>query len=206
VAREYDSSEKVAAYLGVADTIPHRSSGEAVLLDELPPGELRVLDLGCGDGRLLELVLEARPGSTGIAVDASPPMIAKARERFAGRPVDVLEHDLGDALPPEWGRFDAVVSSFAIHHVPDARKRELYGEAHALLVPGGVFCNLEHVSSPTAALHERFIRLLGSEDETNLLLDVETQLRWLRELGFEDVDCRWKWLELALLAGVRPRA
>ena len=203
-AREYDSSDKVAAYLGLADTIPHRASGESVLLDELPAGELRVLDLGCGDGRLLELVLEARPGSTGIAVDVSPPMIAKARERFADRPVEVLERDLAEPLPPEWGRFDAVVSSFAIHHLQHPRKRELYAEIHGLLVPGGVFCNLEHVASPTAALHARFIRALGSEDETNVLLDVETQLRWLRELGFDDVDCRWKWLELALLAGVRP--
>ena len=145
----------------------------------------------------------------GVAVDFSAEMLGRARARFADDAgVSVVEHDLDDPLPASWGTFDAVVSSFAIHHVDDARKRTLYGEVYEHVTPGGVFCNLEHVSSPTPELHEAFLRALGSsierDDPSNKLLDVDTQLTWLRDIGFEQVDCHWKWREMALLAGIRP--
>jgi SAM-dependent methyltransferase len=204
---EWRSVEHVLDYLARADSIPHRAEGEGVLIDHLPAGIRRVLDVGCGDGRLLWLVRVARPAAEGVALDFSPAMLEGARKRFAGdERIQVREHDLDRRLP-EIGRFDAVVSSFAIHHLVDERKRSLYAEVFDLLEPGGVFLNLEHVSSPTEALHDRFLRAMGitreTEDRSNKLLDVETQLRWLREIGFADVDCHWKWLELAFLAGVK---
>ena len=131
------------------------------------------------------------------------------RGRFAGDAgVRVLAHDLSDPLPAaSLGRFDAIVSSFAIHHLTHPRKRELYAEVHRLLSPGGVFLNLEHVSSATTALHHQFLASMQvapeDEDPSNKLLDVETQLGWMRTIGFADVDCLWKWRELALLAATR---
>ncbi|HEX5691356.1 MAG TPA: class I SAM-dependent methyltransferase, partial [Roseiflexaceae bacterium] len=204
-AIEWTTAEHALAYLAHADAIPHRTEGEAALIAQLPSNMRRVLDVGTGDGRLLALVKLARPGTQAVALDFSPPMLAAARDRFAGdASVEIVAHDLEQPLP-DIGRFDAVVSSFAIHHCGDQRKRELYAEIFDVLEPGGVFCNLEHVASPTPALHARFLQAMGwtpeMEDRSNKLLDVETQLGWLREIGFDDVDCHWKWLELALLAG-----
>lgn len=203
----WTSAEHVREYLERADLISHRGDGEAALLEFLPAGARRILDLGTGDGRLLALVRKALPSTDAVAVDFSPAMLKAARERFAGDArVRVVEHNLDSSLP-ELGKFDAVISSFAIHHLVDERKRALYGEIYQLLNAGGVFCNLEHVSSPSERLHEDFLHRIGftvqTEDPSNKLLDFETQLRWLREIGFEDVDCQWKWRELALLVGVR---
>lgn len=196
-------------YLSRAGTILHRTEGEAALLEFLPPMCRRVLDLGSGDGRLLALVMQARPGVQAAALDFSGTMLEHLRARFHLDPnVEVVSHDLDEPLPASLGRFDAIVSSFAIHHLMHARKRALYQEAFERLAAGGVFCNLEHVASPTAALHQQFLAAMEvmpeDEDPSNKLLDVETQLAWLRHIGFEDVDCHWKWRELALLAGRKP--
>ncbi|MGA2357942.1 MAG: class I SAM-dependent methyltransferase [Terriglobales bacterium] len=200
-------TEHALDYLGRADSIAHRTEGESSLLEFIPQTTRRILDLGTGDGRLLALVKREHPNTEAVAIDFSPAMLEAAKKRFAGdSSLAVITHNLDNPLP-DLGKFDAVISSFAIHHVAHQRKRALYPEIHDLLNAGGVFCNLEHVASPTPSLHEEFLRQIGltpeTEDASNQLLDVETQLQWLREIGFADVDCHWKWRELALLAGRR---
>ena len=148
-----------------------------------------------------------RGHAEGVAVDFSPPMLAKARERFRGdKKVQVIEHNLETPLP-EMGPFDAIVSGFAIHHCTDQRKQSLYAEIYAALSPCGVFCNLEHVAPASDKLHRHFLRAFGiteaDEDPSNKLASLEAQIQWLREIGFKEVDCHWKWLELALFSGIK---
>jgi SAM-dependent methyltransferase len=205
----WDTAQHAEAYLERADNLPHRAEAEVALFEHVPVAAERVLDLGTGDGRVVALLKARNPHVRAVAVDFSPTMVERARRRLAAdQGVEVVTHDLNDPLDPSWGSFDAVVSSFAIHHVDDGRKRALYGEVFDLLEPGGMFCNLEHVSSATPALHQAFLAALDiapeDDDPSNKLCGVETQLGWLRQLGYADVDCHWKWREIALLAGRRP--
>ena len=135
-------------YLERADRDLHGSEGESTLLEFVASGARRILDLGTGDGRLLAIVMQARPDATAVALDFSPAMLDAVRMRFqSDSRVEVVAHNL-DVPLPNIGKFDAVVSSFAIHHVTHERKRELYAEIYESLNAGGTFCNLEHVSCP----------------------------------------------------------
>jgi tRNA (cmo5U34)-methyltransferase len=216
--------------------IPMLREQEQLLLALLARGRPieRFCDLGCGDGAVARLLLEAHPGSSAVLVDFSPPMLAAARRRLASEAdrCHVVEADLSspawrDALPVD--RFDAVVSAFCIHHLYDDRKLALYGEIFELLEPGGVFLNWEHVSEDGLArgmFEDYFVRELIRLEATrpnprsaeiverefrtrpdlddNRLVPVERQCGWLREIGFEDVDAFFKWVELAIFGGVKP--
>jgi tRNA (cmo5U34)-methyltransferase len=118
-ANEWKTSERVDHYLELVDTVPHLAEGESVLLEQLPSGACRILDLGTGDGRLLARVRADRPASAAVAVDVSEPMLERAHERFADQPVELLHHDLAEPLP-DLGRFDSVVI-LARHPPPRGR-------------------------------------------------------------------------------------
>jgi tRNA (cmo5U34)-methyltransferase len=204
----WSTPEHALDYLRRADDLPHRAEAESALLEFVPAQPARILDLGAGAGRFIALVRAERPAASLVALDFSPTMLTALRKLADADPrLTVVAHDFDRELPA-LGNFDAVISSFAIHHVVHARKRALYREVFHMLEPGGIFCNLDHVSSPTPVLHAGFLRAIGwgDEDPSNKLLDLETQLAWLREIGFIDVDCHWKWRELALFAGLKPAA
>ncbi len=188
----------------------------------------RFLDLGAGAGGVSELVLSTQPGSEAVLVDFSEPMLERAAVHLAaydGR-WQVVRGDLND---PSWprvlpaGRYDAVVSGLAIHHIPAERKRALFAEAFELLEPGGMFVNMDYVAieGPLQGLFDEQMRAnavehehasggtrseqeVDCEDDDDRPDSVEDQLRWLREAGFEQVEVHFKWAEAAIFGGVRP--
>jgi len=205
----WKSADQVQAYLSRTKNLPHQEEIKNVLLEQIPSNIKRVLDLGTGDGKLLALVKNKNPEAKGVALDYSKPMLKLARKRFQkDKTVQLVKHDLSFPLP-DLGSFDFIVSGLAIHHLAHERKKQLYKEIFDMLEPKGMFFNLDQVASSTVSLHQKFLRFVGwtaeSDDHAKRLLNVETQLSWLREIGFYDVDCYWKWLEIALFIGIKPR-
>lgn len=200
------------------------------------PGVDSFLDLGCGDGILGSTVFENWPDSKGIFLDFSEPMIDAAKLKCKGYKNHAIffNIDFGNINWIEsilnYIPVDLVISGFSIHHQDDNNKKRLYKEIYnRLLKPGGLFLNLEQVSSPTAAIGkifdeffiehmEKFLRESGpnisieeitkeyyKDKEVNLLASVGEQCRWLSETGFINVDCYFKAFELSIFGGVKPK-
>lgn len=126
--------------------------------------------------------------------------------------------------------FDAIISAFAIHGLSDGRKRELYAELFKLLRPDGILINFEHVSSATrwtesvwddamiGAIFGEQIKAQPHQPRTEIAREyyerilkdgaahapLEVQCAWLREIGFESVECFLKVSELAMFGGQKP--
>jgi tRNA (cmo5U34)-methyltransferase len=190
-------------------------------LTMLPAPPRRVLDLGAGTGLLSARVAAAYPAAELVLVDGAPAMLAQAQEALAGRAVTIHVADLADPLPQ--GEFDAVVSALAIHHLDDDGKRALFARVRQALPPGGVFVNAEQVAGPHPCFdrryrewHEAAARAAGSDDAEwagalermahDRPSDVESQLRWLREAGFDAADCVFKDHRFAVLVARRATA
>jgi tRNA (cmo5U34)-methyltransferase len=149
----------------------------------------RILELGIGTGETTRRVLELHPGASLIGVDASAPMLARAREELPA--ADLRVGRLGDPLPD--GPFDLVVSSLAVHHLDAAGKADLFRRIAAVVRPGGRFV-LADVVVPERP-EDAVIECTPGFDLPD---PVPLQLEWLRAAGF-DAHVAWARLDLAVI-------
>jgi len=189
-----------------------------------------LLDLGCGDGILTEELLQVDRSLSVTLLDGSDDMLAKARQRLKKfgdfRYVrasfqELLEKDILAA------RYTFAVSSMAIHHLTLGEKILLFKKIHTLLEDGGYFVNIDVVLPPSAALDEWYMELwqqwmddkkssLGMEGEPSETIikrykdlgenkpdTLESQLTALKEIGFSEVDCFYKYGIFAVYGGKR---
>lgn len=104
----------------------------------LAPGEA-VLDVGCGTGTLaIAASRRVGPSGTVCGIDASPPMIARARHKATKAGVDVdFRVAVAESLPFPDGRFDVVLSTLMLHHLPRKTRQQCAGEIKRVLRSGG---------------------------------------------------------------------
>jgi tRNA (cmo5U34)-methyltransferase len=190
-----------------------------VLRDWAPPEHARVVDLGAGTGLFSAMVAEALPDATFRLLDLSPDMLAQATARFAASANERIETRVFDLASGDLeGPWDLAISALAIHHLADEDKRALFRRIYHALAPGGLFVNAEQVLGPTPEIDERYvrrwheaIRAAGASDagvaraEARMTFDqsssIDEQLHWMRDAGFDQVDCTYKAWRFAVLAG-----
>lgn len=220
---------------GIRGAIPYASDQMELMMRLIRTngGVRSFADLGCGDGILSLKIFESYPEAMGVLLDFSETMLKEAGARLGGTGfrAEVVSGDFGDERwtlsVSHMAPFDAVVSGYAIHHQDDERKKGLFREIFGLLRPGGIFINLEHVSSSSGWVNEVFEGLFadsvrefhrgsGAADEEieaflnrpdndiNMLAAAEAQCEWLRQAGFADVDIYFKCFEAAVFGGRRP--
>jgi ubiquinone/menaquinone biosynthesis C-methylase UbiE len=122
-------------------------------LARLQPGE-SVLDVGCGTGTLA-IAAKRRVGPTGVVhgIDASPEMIARAARKATKSGVDVdFRNEIVEALRFPNARFDVVLSTLMLHHLPRPTREQCAREIRRVLKPGG---RLLAVDFGTASGHRK---------------------------------------------------
>ncbi len=217
-----------------------------MLLPFQPGDIIRVLDIGTGDGALSLEILGAYPKTQLVCHDFSETMLDRARQRLAHF-LEAVTFVKGDLRDPVWthaieGKFDAVVSSIAIHNVAEStqgaspeRVREIYGEVFGLVKPGGCFLNYDYVTASGPVVQRIYRKERLTAEQARLKADtgiekslqeleqefherrrggsqslpepgalpILDQLEWLRQAGFDEVDCFWKDQRSAIFGGFR---
>ncbi|MDR2121987.1 MAG: class I SAM-dependent methyltransferase [Flavobacteriaceae bacterium] len=174
-----------------------------------------ILDLGAGTGLLSDFVIRKYPDARLTLVDLSEKMLEISKERFSHNPnVTIVCQDFTTYTDDRY--YDAIISSLAIHHLEDSDKNRLYSNIYSALKKDGLFINAEQVSGHD----EYFIRLyekqwknkVENSDLTQQEIDaayervkldkrtpLSVQLKWLKEAGFKEVDCLYKYYDFAVI-------
>lgn len=176
---------------------------------------LRIVELGCGTGNLTQLLLHTYPNATLTVVDASQEMLDRTGEKLspqdAARTTLVASYFNQLDLPA--GSVDLIMSSLALHHVPDEFKPELYDSLYSWLAPGGKFrCADQCLTLPgqTGNAHnlarwqewalsngteqatlDKWLEHINTADHYASLKD---HFDWMATSGFAHTDCYWRTL------------
>jgi tRNA (cmo5U34)-methyltransferase len=152
----------------------------------------RILELGTGTGETARRLLRAHPRARLLGIDASPDMLAVARQALERQPVEVRVGRLEDPVPA--GPFDRVVSVLCVHHLDGPGKADLFRRLAEELSPGGRL-----VVGDVVVPEDPADVVTPIDWDYDLPSGVEEQLGWLRDAGLHP-HVAWSSRDLAVLA------
>lgn len=194
------------------------------LLDYLPNdwAPQRVLELGCGTGNLSVLLAERFPAAQMDLIDVAQSSLQVCQTRlgngarFRFRALDFRNLDHPDDSA------DLVISSIAVHHLDGEEKRQLFARLFRILRPGGLFAYADQHAGVTEGVNQRHrvhwhtlsMEAGSSDAEWQMWMQHQSdhdhhdttvdQIDWLRQAGFRDVDCPWRYLLWTVLQATKP--
>jgi tRNA (cmo5U34)-methyltransferase len=215
--------EEAATYAEhILQFIPHYQEQNELMIALVPyppDATMRVLDLGAGPGVLSGFMLERYPHAKVHVFDLAENMLANARKLLADFSERVT-YQAGDFGTVDFGEgYDVVLSGLAIHHLDHPGKRGLFKRIFCALRPGGTLMIRDIVRGETdaiTAVYEKlwcdYIRSMQTDERAvmgryhaeDVPAPLEEQLHWLRECGFSNVGCHWKYLNFAIFGGEKP--
>ena len=177
-----------------------------------------IVDLGCSRGDAIQALLDKYGAQNRfVGVEVSEPMLEAARERFRGYidcgVVDIRQMDLRTAYPPVVA--SVTLSVLTLQFTPIEYRQRIVSDVYRHTQEGGAFILVEKILGSSAeidrALAETYYSLKRehgySEEEIErkrLSLEgvlVPVTAKWneelLRDAGFRQVDCFWRWMNFA---------
>lgn len=130
-------AEFAGAYDSIMDLDPAMIAIRRAVVERIPVGAGRILDLGCGTGALIYLLRQDRRGEHYVAVDPEQNMLDVAQSKLRESANVAFLIGRGEAIPVDDASVDYVVSNFSLHHIPNDRKANAAREIFRVLRPGG---------------------------------------------------------------------
>lgn len=175
-----------------------------------------VIDLGCSRGEAIASLIPPPSSVSFLGLEISEPMLKASEERFETIPyIEIRKHNLKNGLPKTDVPVSVILSILTIQFTPIEYRHRIMKEIYDALIPGGAFIFVEKVLGNTHNLNEDMVNLYyqlkgknGYTDEQierkRLSLEgtlVPITARWnedlLKESGFREVDCFWRWMNFA---------
>ena len=211
ISKKYDEQRK--KFIPCFDDFYRVSVSVASVNKENPD----ILDIGAGTGLLSAFLMEKYPEASFTLIDISEKMLDIAKDRFRGNSnVKYIVADYSKYHFVE--KYDMVVSALSIHHLEDEEKKEIYKKCYSLLKQNGILINADLVYGETSFIENlnkniwrQYIEDSGLPEEEiqagyeRIKLDKEAtldqQMNWLKEAGFCDISCIYKFYHFAVTFG-----